>query len=109
FLSWLQDPGAQGLDRVTFFHFFTPGRELPVAIDLPDLAGRRGVALVEVGDGPGSTRFRSRFTQLVAKSGPSSVRIRFCGPKGLLGEVRALMRESGVPEDRLQHELFEFR
>lgn len=109
FLAWLQDPDARGLERVTFFHFFTPGRELPAGVDLPGLARSRGVELVEVAGGPGDTRFRHRFAQLVANAGPAGVRVRFCGPRGLLGAVRAVMRESGVPEDRLQHELFEFR
>ena len=109
FLAWLQDPDARGLERVTFFHFFTPGRELPAGVDLPGLARSRGVELVEVAGGPGDTRFRHRFAQLVANAGPAGVRVRFCGPRGLLGAVRAVMRESGVPENRLQHELFEFR
>lgn len=36
------------------------------------------------------------------------VRINFYGPHGLLKQVRRPMQETGVPEDRLRRELFEF-
>ncbi|MGE8220889.1 MAG: ferric reductase-like transmembrane domain-containing protein [Stenotrophomonas acidaminiphila] len=109
FISWLQDADAVGLERVTFFHFYTPGRELPEVLDLQGLAARRGVELVEIATGPGDAGFRSRFTRLVQESGASAPSIHFCGPGGLLKQVRQLMRETGVPEDRLHRELFEFR
>ncbi|KAB2895730.1 MAG: hypothetical protein F9K40_15835, partial [Kofleriaceae bacterium] len=32
FIAWLHDADATGLDGVTFFHFFTPGRQLPEAV-----------------------------------------------------------------------------
>lgn len=109
FISWLKDAEARGLEQATFFHFYTPGRELPEAVDLPELADRRGVELVEIATGPGDAAFRQRFAQRVEGAGASAVRINFCGPAGLLGQVRKLMRETGVAEDRLRHELFEFR
>ena len=109
FIAWLHDADATGLDGVTFFHFFTPGRQLPEAVDLPGMARARGVELVDIATGPSSAGFRQQFAQRVERAGASGVQISFCGPQGLLDQVRQLMRETGVAEDRLQHELFEFR
>ena len=109
FIAWLRDADATGLDGVTFFHFFTPGRELPETVDLAGMARARGVELVDIATGPASVEFRQRFAQLVERAGASEVQISFCGPKGLLGQVRQLMRETGVADNRLRHELFEFR
>ncbi|KAF1722751.1 Predicted ferric reductase [Pseudoxanthomonas wuyuanensis] len=109
FLAWLQEANDSRSGQVTFFHFFTPGRELPEAIDLQALADRRGVALANIATGPGAPEFRHRFAEVVAQAGPAQVRISFCGPRGLLRQVRELMRETGVPDSRLRHELFEFR
>ena len=109
FIAWLQDAEVTGLEHATFFHFFTPGRELPETLDLPKMAGARGVDLFEIATGPGDAGFRQRFAQIVREAGPSGVDIAFCGPKGLLEQVRALMRDTGVPEGRLRYELFEFR
>lgn len=109
FLAWLHDANQGRFERVTLFHFFTPGRELPEAVDLQALATERGVELVDIATGPSTTEFRRRFAQLVAQAGPAQVRISFCGPKGLLRQLRALMQETGVPDDRLRYELFEFR
>ncbi|HVL09875.1 MAG TPA: ferredoxin reductase family protein [Burkholderiaceae bacterium] len=109
FLAWLQDANEGRFERVTFFHFFTPGRELPEAADPRVLAEERGVELVDIATGPSAPEFRRRFAQAVAQAGPAQVQISFCGPKGLLKQLRSLMRETGVPDDRLRHELFEFR
>lgn len=109
FLAWLQEADGGRFERVTFFHFFTPGRELPETVDPRALAEERGVELVDIATGPGAPEFRRRFAQVVAQAGPGQVRISFCGPKGLLKQVRSLMRETGVPDDCLRHELFEFR
>ena len=109
FIAWLRDANATGLDGVTFFHFFTPGRGLPEAVDLAEMARARGVDLVDITAGPACAEFRRRFADLVGQAGASEVQISFCGPKGLLDQVRQLMRETGVAENRLRHELFEFR
>ena len=109
FIAWLRDANATGLDGVTFFHFFTPGRGLPEAVDLAEMASARGVDLVDITAGPACAEFRRRFADLVGQAGASEVQISFCGPKGLLDQVRQLMRETGVAENRLRHELFEFR
>ena len=73
------------------------------------MARARGVELVDVATGPSSVEFRQRFAELVEQAGASEVHISFCGPEGLLDQVRQLMRETGVAENRLRHELFEFR
>ena len=64
---------------------------------------------VDIATGPSSAGFRQQFAQRVERAGASGVQISVCGPQGLLDQVRQLMRETGVAEDRLQHELFEFR
>lgn len=109
FLAWLQDPAARDLDRVTFLHCCTPGRDLPPSVDLPALAGRRGVRLVGITAGAGSPAFREQLGACLRQAGTREVRISFCGPAGLLDTVREVMREHGVPRRCLQHELFEFR
>ncbi|NZA27862.1 ferric reductase-like transmembrane domain-containing protein [Luteimonas sp. SJ-92] len=109
FIAWLHEEGDR-FERVTFFHFHTPGRELPEPVDLQALAERRGVALVDVATGPRDPEFRRRFAEAAAPAGPAHVQISFCGPKGLLDEVRSLMmRDAGIPDSALRHELFEFR
>ncbi|MCX7556298.1 FAD-binding oxidoreductase [Xanthomonadaceae bacterium JHOS43] len=109
FISWLKDTAASGLERVTFLHFFTPGRETPESVELPKMAQEQGIELIEIATGPGAPAFRQHFAQRVQEAGASQVRISFCGPAGLLDEVRRLMRENGVAESQLRHEIFEFR
>lgn len=109
FIAWLQDCPEPPSTPVTLFHFTTPGRELPAGIDLAGLCARRGVNLVEVTSGPATPAFREQFAQLVAQAGADRVQINFCGPPGLLEQVRGLMRASGVGEHCLRHELFQFR
>ena len=109
FLAWLQDPVQAPSAPVTLFDFTTPGRELPDAIDLPALAQARGVELMEVTTGPATPAFRERFAAIVAQAGKEGVQVNVCGPKGLLDAVRSLMRQHGVDERNLRHELFAFR
>ena len=109
FLAWLQDDAPARSVPVALFNFSTPGRELPGAIDLPALAASRGVDLMEVTTGPSTPAFRERFAAIVAQAGPGGVQVNVCGPKGLLDAVRAQMREHGVDERNLRHELFAFR
>lgn len=109
FLAWLQDPGAVLDVPVTLFNFTTPGRGLPGAVDLRGLAERRGVEFMEVTTGPGAPAFRERFAEAVARAGANGVQVNVCGPKGLLAEVRSLMRDQGLDPRSLRHELFEFR
>ncbi|MFO7276674.1 MAG: ferredoxin reductase family protein [Pseudomonadota bacterium] len=109
FLAWLSDEAGRNFDRVTFFYFFTPGREFPKAERVAELASRRGVELVPVSTGPASPEFIDRFRAIVSEAGAAAVRISFCGPQGLLREVQARMRENGVPERNLHFEYFEFR
>ncbi|HEX5513717.1 MAG TPA: FAD-binding oxidoreductase, partial [Gammaproteobacteria bacterium] len=109
FISWLQDESAGGFDRVTLFYFYTPGREFPNVTIMKDMARQRGAELVPVTDGPSSPAFTERFAAIARQAGPAAVGISFCGPKGLLQQVRRQMRQHGIPDANLQHELFEFR
>lgn len=109
FVAWLSDPQARRFDAVTFFYFFTPGREFPSPEVLSKMACERGAEFVSVPDGPASPAFLRRFGEIVAEAGPEAVTVSFCGPKGLLNYVRARMREKGIPEKNLHYEYFEFR
>jgi len=109
FIAWLRDPSAKHFDRVTFFYFFTPGREFPGADVVGELARGRNVELVAIPSGPGDPQFVQRFRDIVSQAGADAVEISFCGPKGLLAAVSRLMAEAGVPRRNLHYEYFEFR
>ncbi|HEY8554072.1 MAG TPA: ferredoxin reductase family protein [Burkholderiales bacterium] len=108
FIAWLADEAGGGFEKATLFYFFAPGREFPRASVIEDLARRRGARFVPVADGSESRVFREQFAALV-RDDPAAVDVSFCGPKGLLEVVRAVLRENGVPERNLRHEHFEFR
>jgi predicted ferric reductase len=109
FIAWLSDSTTGSFERITFFYFFTPGRELPSSKLLAQLAREKGAEYVPVPGGPSSAEFSERFRQIVAEYGAREVNVSFCGPKGLLEHVRGMMRELGVPESHLRFEYFEFR
>lgn len=109
FIAWLTAPDAAHLDRVTLFYFFTPGREFPSADVLRRLAEERGAEFVPVSTGPSSPEFSERLAEIARGATPGSVQVSFCGPKGLLERVRALLRENGIPQSALHYEYFEFR
>lgn len=109
FIAWLTDQSAEGFDKVTLFYFFTPGREFPSAEVLDDLARQRGAEFIPVSTGPSSPEFIRRFGEIANSAGPAAVDISFCGPKGLLKRIQALMRENRIPDKNLRHEYFEFR
>lgn len=109
FIAWLRDPAGADFDRVTFFYFFTPGRDFPSADVIRELAERRGVQLIPNATGAHDPEFVRRFEEIVREVGPQDVGISFCGPKGLLTAVRELMKRAGVPPQNLHYEYFEFR
>ncbi|WP_205780750.1 ferredoxin reductase family protein [Methylocaldum sp. 14B] len=109
FIAWLTDPSAGNFDRVTLFHFFTPGREFPSVEVLDDLARQRGAEFIPVSTGPSTPEFIRRFDEIARSAGPAGVDVNFCGPRGLLDHVRARMRENGIPDTNLRYEYFEFR
>lgn len=109
FLAWMSAPQAAGLDRVTLFYFFTPGREFPSVDALTNMGQETGVTVVPCAAGPSDPAFRDRLGEVIRAAGPDAVQVRFCGPKGLLAVIRSLLREHGVSETRLVHELFDFR
>jgi predicted ferric reductase len=109
FIAWLTDAAGQGFERVTLFYFYTPGREFPSASVLDELARRRGAEFVAVSGGPSSPEFAQRFAQIARAGGPAALSVSFCGPKGLMSHIKAVMRETGVPSANLRYEHFEFR
>lgn len=109
FIAWLTDESGEGFEKVTFFYFYTPGREFPTVEVLEGLAQRHRATLVPVSGGASDPSFAERFDELARRTGPANVTISFCGPKGLLEQVRTAMREVGIPQANLHHEYFEFR
>ncbi|WP_026075903.1 hypothetical protein [Noviherbaspirillum massiliense] len=109
FVAWLKDEAAQGFEKVTFFYFFTPGREFPSAEVLGEMARERGAEFVPISEGAASPAFTKRFAEIVQVAGAREVNISFCGPQGLLEQIRLQMRKSGIPEGNLQYEYFSFR
>jgi len=108
FIAWLTDPEATDFERVVLFYFFTPGRELPRADVLNELAQKRGAQFVAISDGPASDDFRKRFAAIAEEAG-KNLSISFCGPHGLMRCVREAMRTNDVPEANLRFEYFDFR
>jgi predicted ferric reductase len=108
FIAWLTDSSAAEFEKVALFYFFTPGRELPSASVLEQLANKRGAHFIAISQGPNSDVFRERFTAIV-RDDPKDVSVDFCGPRGLMDFVRDAMRANGVPETSLRFEFFEFR
>jgi predicted ferric reductase len=109
FIAWLTDASARGFEGVTLFYFYTQGREFPSVEKLDKLARRHGAEFVAVSSGASSPEFARRFAEIARTSGPAAVSLSFCGPKGLLSRVKAVMRENGVPDANLRYEHFEFR
>lgn len=109
FIAWLRDEEATGFDRVTLFYFFTPGRAFPEVDVLKEMAEKRGIEFIPVSAGPNSEMFTRRFAELVTGADKASLDIAVCGPKGLLGAIRARAENHGFPARLIRHELFAFR
>lgn len=109
FIAWLLDPKADGLDRVSLFYFYTPGRVFPDIERLQALAAERGVEFVAIATGPGAPSFTDRFSQIVGECDAGALDIAVCGPKGLLDQVRKLAISHGLPPAQVRHEVFAFR
>ncbi len=109
FIAWLTDPEAVPFERVTFFYFFTPGREFPSAASLRELSEKHGVEFVAVSQGPSSPEFTDILARIANSADATQVTVSLCGPKGLLAAVRARMRLNGMPQKNLHYEYFEFR
>lgn len=109
FIAWLRDGAATGLERVTLFNFHTPGRDFPSTEALDTLTRERGVECVQVPEGSMSPAFRERFAAIARTTAPADIDICFCGPQGLLADLRAAMAEHGVPASKLRFERFDFR
>ena len=109
FLSWLRDDAGNGMERVTLFNFYSPGREFPSSQDIAALAAQRGAGYVPVPGGGKDPAFASTLGRLARDTEAGNIHVRFCGPQGLLREVRLRMAELGVPAENLQFECFDFR
>ena len=109
FMAWLTDPDATGLERVTLFHFYTPGREFPAVAELERLAHARGAEFMAVSSGPASPEFCAKLSRLTDAAGAASVQVSFCGPEGLRTAVHEQLRKCGIPLSAVRFEHFDFR
>ena len=109
FLAWLDDPHANGLERVQLFYFYTPGRGFPEPDALAKLAAERKVALHCQSAGPADPAFIRALEACVRRIGADQVDVDICGPPGLLQACCKALHACGVGEARIRHELFEFR
>lgn len=109
FIAWLEDEAGRDFERVTLFNFQTPGREFPASQEVGARARRRGVDYVPMAVGVQAPAFQDRFAQLAREAGPDGLQICFCGPRGLLDQVRAAMARHRVPGQNLRYEYFDFR
>jgi predicted ferric reductase len=109
FIAWLTDSSVAGLEKVTLFYFFSPGREFPSVDVLSQMARERGAEFIPVSKGAESPEFGDRFLEIVRTAGAESVEISFCGPKGLLNVIQTHMKKHGIPASNLRYEYFEFR
>ena len=62
------------------------------------MARQRGAEFVPVLEGPD---FSQRFAEIARDAGPTVVDVSFCGPKGLLEQIRQQMRRNDIPESNL--------
>jgi predicted ferric reductase len=109
FIAWLDDKTAKAFDRVTLFYFHSPGRDFPNLANLEALARERGAEFVPVAGGPSAPAFTDRITGIARSMDPALIDVSFCGPAGLLTQVTATLSARGIPQERIRHELFEFR
>lgn len=109
FIAWLQDVDASGFDKVTLFYCYTTGREFPAADVIENLARERGATPVRVAGGPSDAALVEGLDTLVRESDPRNIDVAFCGPPGLLAQVRRQLRAHGVPDANLRYEVFQFR
>lgn len=109
FLAWLQDGSDADFNRVSLILFNAPGREFPAIEEVRALADKRGVELIALARSDDTPRFTERLKEIISESGAEGFEVYFCGPEGLLRQVRAEMIARSVPESRLHFELVEFR
>lgn len=109
FIAWLDDLEARDFDRVTLFNFQTPGREFPPPQEVGAIARRRGAQYVPMSTNVDTPAFQDRFAQLARDAGPDGLQVCFCGPRGLLDQVRQAMARHKVPAANLRFEYFDFR
>jgi len=109
FFTWLDDPQANSLARVSSFYFHTPGRGFPSLAELAARASARSLELICIDADADSPAFTDALTTIFPESAAKRVDIDFCGLAGLLTAVSAQLLIHGVAASQIRHELFEFR
>lgn len=107
FVSWLQDKAAKRFDNVTLVYCFNPSRAFPSVEHMKTMAEERSAEFV--GHDSSADKLAETLRKVSRETDPEQIQISFCGPKGLLAQVKELMREQRIPERNLRYEFFEFR
>lgn len=107
FIAWLQDKTIGHFERATLVYGFDPARAFPSVERMQEMTDQSGVRFVATPSG--SDSLAETIRQAASKSDPKQVQISFCGPKGLLQKVQALMKENGIPAKNIHYECFDFR
>ena len=107
FIAWLQDKTIGHFERATLIYCFDSARAFPSVERMQEMTDQSGVRFVATPSG--SDSLAETIRQAASKSDPKQVQISFCGPKGLLQKVQALMKENGIPAKNIHYECFDFR
>lgn len=109
FISWMNDAGTIGLDRVTLFYFYTPGRSFPDVERLRKMSESCGLEFLPIASGPATESFKRRFSELILQGDASELDIAVCGPAGLADAVAILAAKNGFSPRSIRSEQFAFR
>ena len=109
FISWMNDSGANGFERVTLFYFYTAERGFPSVESLQAMAEGCGIEFVAVSSGPTTESFKRRFSEIVLEGHPSNLDIAVCGPAGLADAVALTAAKNGLSPRSIRSEQFAFR
>ena len=107
FIAWQQDKTIGHFDRATLVYYFDPSRAFPSVERMQEITDQSGVQLVA--NPSGSDAMANTIRQAASEVDPKSIKISFCGPKGLLKRVQELMKENGIPAQNIHYEFFDFR
>jgi len=86
---------------------FAPSRAFPSVERLQEMTDQAGVDFVA--NPSGGDALAQAIRGVATEVDPRHIQISFCGPKGLLKRVQALMRENRIPARNINYEFFEFR
>jgi len=107
FISWLHDKTIGRFEDATLVCCFAPSRAFPSVERLQEMTDQAGVDFVA--NPSGGDALAQAIRGVATEVDPRHIQISFCGPKGLLKRVQALMRENRIPARNINYEFLEFR